>query len=42
MNTKLHAVADVNGRRWSFFMAAGCVSDYPGATALFDDMQKPQ
>jgi predicted oxidoreductase len=31
MNTKLHAVADANGRPLSFFMTAGQVSDYTGA-----------
>jgi len=28
MNTKLHALADANGRPLSFFMTAGQVSDY--------------
>ena len=37
MNTKLHAVADANGRPLSFFMTAGQVSDYTGAAALLDD-----
>ncbi len=36
MNTKLHAVADANGRPLSFFMTAGQVSDYTGAAALLD------
>jgi transposase len=34
MNTKLHALADANGRPLSFFMTAGQVSDYTGAAAL--------
>ena len=38
MNTKLHAVADANGRPLSFFMTAGQVSDYTGAAALLDDV----
>jgi hypothetical protein len=42
MNTKLHAVADANGRPLSFFMAAGQVSDYTGAAALLDDLPKAQ
>lgn len=37
MKTKLHAVADANGRPLSFFMTAGQVSDYIGAAALLDD-----
>ena len=42
MNTKLHAVADANGRPLSFFMTAGQVSDYTGAVALLDDLPKAQ
>jgi transposase len=42
MNTKLHAVADANGRPLSFFMTAGQVSDYIGAAALLDDLPKAQ
>jgi transposase len=42
MNTKLHAVADANGRPLSFFMTAGEVSDYTGAAALLDDLPKAQ
>jgi len=42
MNTKLHAVTDANGRPISFFMAAGQVSDYIGATALLDELPKAQ
>ena len=42
MNTKLHAVADANGRPLSFFMTAGQVSDYAGAAALLDDLPKAQ
>jgi transposase len=40
MNTKLHAVADANGRPLSFFMTAGQVSDYIGAAALIDELPK--
>ena len=42
MNTKLHAVADANGRPLSFFMTAGQVSDYTGAAALLDELPKAQ
>ena len=42
MNTKLHAVADANGRPLSFFMTAGQVNDYTGAAALLDDMPNAQ
>jgi len=42
MNTKLHAVADTNGRPLSFFMTAGQVSDYTCAAALPDDLPKAQ
>ncbi|WP_334655822.1 IS5 family transposase [Sphingomonas panaciterrae] len=42
MNTKLHTVADANGRPLSFFMTAGQVSDYTGAAALLDDLPKTQ
>ena len=42
MNTKLHAVADANGRILSFFMTAGQVIDYTGAAALLDDLPKAQ
>jgi hypothetical protein len=40
MNTKLHAVADANGRPLNFFMTAGQISDYTGAAALLDERQK--
>ena len=40
MNTKLHALADANGRPLSFFMTAGQVSDHTGAAALLDDLPK--
>jgi transposase len=33
MNTKLHAVADANGRQISVFIAAGQVRDYTGYDA---------
>ncbi|WP_279483200.1 IS5 family transposase [Aureimonas sp. SK2] len=42
MNTKLHAVADTNGRPLSFFLTAGPVSDDTGAAALLDDLPKAQ
>jgi transposase len=42
MNTKLHAVADANGRPLSFFMTAGQISGYTSATALLDDLPKEQ
>ena len=40
MNTKLHALADAQGRPLSFFMTAGQVSDHTGAAALLDDLPK--
>jgi transposase len=40
MNTKLHAVADANGRPIGFFMSAGQVSDYTGAAALLSSLPK--
>lgn len=42
MNTKLHAVADANGRPLRFFMTVGQVSDYTGAATLLDDLPKAQ
>jgi transposase len=42
MNTKLHAIADANGRPLSFFLTAGQVSDYTGAAGLLDDLPKAQ
>ena len=42
MNTKLHAVTDVNGSPLTFFMTAGQISDYIGAAALLDDLPKAQ
>ena len=42
MNTKLHALADANGRPLSFFMTAGQVSNYIRAAALLDGMPKAQ
>jgi transposase len=38
MNTKLHAVADENGRLISLFMTAGEISDYTGAAALLGSL----
>ncbi len=40
MNTKLHAVADADGRPIRLFMTAGQVSDYTGAAALLDSLPK--
>ncbi|MBF0852429.1 IS5 family transposase [Gluconobacter sp. R75690] len=42
MNTKLHAITDQNGRPLSFFMTAGQISDYTGATALLDSLPAAQ
>ena len=42
MNTKLHAVTDQNGRPLSFFMTAGQISDYTGASALLDSLPMAQ
>ncbi len=38
MNTKLHAVTDTSGRTIRFFITAGQVSDYIGATALLNSL----
>ena len=42
MNTKLHAIADANGRPFSFFRTAGQVSDYTSAAALRDGRPEAQ
>ncbi len=42
MNTKLHAVADAEGRPIRFFMTAGQVSDYTGAAALLSSLPKAE
>ena len=42
MNTKLHAVADADGRPLRFFMTAGQVSDYTGAAALLGGLPKAE
>ncbi|KXV35768.1 transposase, partial [Gluconobacter japonicus] len=42
MNTKLHAATDQNGRPLSFFMTAGQISDYTGASALLDSLPMAQ
>ena len=42
MNTKLHAVADADGRPIRFFMTAGQVSDYTGAAALLGGLPKAE
>jgi len=41
MNTKLHAVTDAQGRPIRFFMSAGQVSDYTGAAALLEGLNRP-
>jgi transposase len=38
LNTKLHAVADTEGRPIRFFLTAGQVSDYTGALALLSSL----
>lgn len=40
MNTKLHAVADAQGRPISLFVTAGPVSDCSGAAALLRSFSK--
>ena len=42
MNTRLHAIANAQGRPLSFFMTAGQVSDYTDAAVLLDDLPKAQ
>ena len=42
MNTKLHAIADAEGRPLRLFMTAGQVSDYTGARALLSSLPKAQ
>ena len=42
MNTKLHAVTDASGRPIRFFITAGQVSDYTGATALLSGLPDAQ
>ena len=42
MNTKLHAADDADGRPIRFFMTAGQVSDYTGATALLGSLSKAE
>ena len=42
MNTKLHAITDQNGRPLCFFMTAGQISDYIGASALLDNLPMAQ
>ena len=42
MNTKLHAVADAQGRPISLFVTAGPVSDYSGAAALLRSFPKAE
>ena len=42
MNTKLHAVADANGRPIEFFITAGQVSDYTGAAALLSNLPEAE
>ncbi len=40
MNTKLHTVADANGRPLGFYMSPSQVSDYTGAAALLSGLPK--
>lgn len=42
MNTRLHAVTDVNRRPISLFMTAGQNSDYAGAAAMLDSLPRVQ
>ena len=42
MNTRLHAVADADGRPIRFFMTAGQVSDHAGAAALPGSLPKAE
>ncbi|WP_312893153.1 IS5 family transposase [Ancylobacter sonchi] len=42
MNTKLHALTDVNGRPTACSMTAGQVSDDTGAAALLDSLSRAQ
>ena len=42
MNTERHAVADLDGRRLSFFMTTGPVSDDTGAAAVLGGLPKAQ
>ncbi len=41
-NTRLHAVADADGRPIRFFMTAGQLSDYTGAAALLGSLPKAE
>ena len=42
MNTKLHAVADAQGRPIRMFLTAGPVSDYTGAAAMLSSLPKAE
>ena len=42
MNTKLHAITDASGRPIRFFITAGQVSDYTGATALMSSLPRAE
>lgn len=42
MNTKLHTVADANGRPLSILLTPDQISNYAGAAALLDDLSKVQ
>ena len=42
MNTKLHAVADAQGRPIRMFVTAGPVSDYTGAAAMLSSLPKAE
>jgi hypothetical protein len=41
VDTNLHAVKDAKGRPNRFFMTAGPVSDYTGASALLASLPPP-
>lgn len=42
MNTKLHAVADAQGRPIRMFVTAGPVSDYTGAAAMLSSLPQAE
>lgn len=42
MNTKLHAVADAQGRPIRMFVTAGSVSDYTGAAAMLSSLPQAE
>lgn len=42
MNTKLHAIADADGRPLRLFMTEGQVSDYSGARAMLSNLSEAE